>query len=48
MEQIFGDDDPEVEAYCNSKTEDIDLYEYRSSCFAAGTNGSFDATIGDC
>lgn len=39
MEQIFGEDDPDLEAVCNSFTEGVDLYEYRYNCW--DDNGEF-------
>lgn len=39
-EQIFGEDNPDIEAYCDSITDGIDLYEYRYSCW--DFDGTFD------
>lgn len=41
-EQIFQEDDPELEAYCDSLTEGLDLYKYRWECWATGEFSSDD------
>ena len=38
-EQIFRENDPELEAYCDSLTDEIDLSQYRKECWV---NSTFD------